>query len=276
MEEGSIISHVAAFKHVVLCERTPQAAIQTNILGTQNVIQAARAAGVERVLFTSSDKAVNPTNVMGASKRLAELILQGLAESGVGRPVLSMVRFGNVLDSSGSVVPLFRSQIREGGPVTVTHPDVIRYFMTIPEASQLVLQASALAEGGDVFVLEMGKPVPILELARRMIHLSGLQVRDENNPDGDIEIIFTGLRPGEKLYGELLIGNNVSPTVHPMIQRARECHLDWAMLEKRLEVMEALCARADEAGIRRQLGELVDGYDGKPVETEHQAEPEWA
>ncbi len=195
--------------------------MQNNVFGTWRAAEAAIAAGVGTFVLISSDKAVRPTNVMGATKRLAELILQGLAEAG-GATRLCMVRFGNVLDSSGSVVPLFREQIRKGGPVTVTHPEVERYFMTIPEAAQLVIQASAMAQGGDVFLLDMGEPVRILDLARRMIRLSGLEVRDEDHPEGDIEIRFTGLRSGEKLREELLIGSDDLPTEHPMIRRARE------------------------------------------------------
>jgi FlaA1/EpsC-like NDP-sugar epimerase len=173
-----------------------------------------------------------------------------------------MVRFGNVLGSSGSVVPLFREQIRRGGPVTVTDPRIIRYFMTVPEAAQLVLQAGGLAEGGDVFVLDMGKPVKIMDLARRMIALSGLTVRDDANPRGDIDIVVTGLRRGEKLYEELLLGDNVTPSGHPMILRAREHHLDWPVLEKRLAILERFCESGDEKGIRHQLSTLVDGYTG--------------
>lgn len=270
--EVETVYHAAAYKHVPLVEANPAEGVRNNAFGTLAAVRAAMDVGVETFVLVSTDKAVNPTNVMGASKRVAELILQGLATSGIEQPVLSIVRFGNVLGSSGSVVPLFREQIRKGGPVTVTHPEVIRYFMTIPEAAQLVLQASALGEGGDVFVLEMGNPMPIVDLARRMVHLSGLQLRDESNPDGDIEITFTGLRPGEKLYEELLIGENASPTPHPMIRRAREGYLDWAVLEKRLEMLEAVSTRADEAGIRRQLGELVDGYDGTPMEIAPESE----
>ena len=215
------VYHAAAYKHVPIVEQNVIDGIHNNVIGTWYTAEAALESGVETFVLISTDKAVNPTNVMGATKRLAEMVLQALHRRGSSTR-FCMVRFGNVLDSSGSVVPLFRRQIRLGGPVTVTHAEVIRYFMTIPEASQLVLQASAMATGGDVFVLDMGKPVGILDLARRMVSLSGLTVRDEQNPDGDIEIAITGLRPGEKLYEELLIGTNVSITDHPRILQAVE------------------------------------------------------
>ena len=256
------VYHAAAYKHVPMVETNPAEGVRNNVFGTLAAVRAAGEAGVRRFVLVSTDKAVRPANVMGASKRVAELLLQALAARGDG-PMLSMVRFGNVLGSSGSVVPLFREQIRRGGPVTVTDPRIIRYFMTVPEAAQLVLQAGALAEGGDVFVLDMGRPVKIMDLARRMIALSGLTVRDEANPDGDIEIAVTGLRRGEKLYEELLLGDHTTPSGHPMILRAREQHLDWPVLEKRLEILEGLCAKGDEAGIRHQLATLVDGYTGE-------------
>ncbi len=256
------VYHAAAYKHVPLVEDNPVEGVRTNAFGTLRVAQAAQAVGVETFVLISTDKAVNPTNVMGASKRVAELIVQARAADAGSGTRMSMVRFGNVLDSSGSVVPLFREQIRSGGPVTVTDRAIIRYFMTIPEAAQLVLQAGALGGDGDVFVLDMGKPVRIYDLARRMIHLSGLTVRDEDNPDGDVEIVFTGLRPGEKLYEELLIDGNVSPAGHPMIMRAREQCLDWPVLEKRLQILEEKCLAGDHDGIRRQLSTLVDGYLG--------------
>src|SRR5690554_1425735 len=199
------VYHAAAYKHVPLVEHNVIEGVQNNVFGTFHAAEAAIATGVERFVLISTDKAVRPTNVMGASKRMAELVLQGLAQRQSGT-VFSMVRFGNVLGSSGSVVPLFRDQIRDGGPVTVTHQDIIRYFMTIPEASQLVLQAGSMGQGGEVFVLDMGEPVRIADLARKMIHLMGLEEKAEENPDGDIEIVYTGLRPGEKLYEELLIG----------------------------------------------------------------------
>lgn len=266
------VYHAAAYKHVPLVEANPAEGVRNNVFGTLVAVRAAIDAGVKTFVLVSTDKAVHPTSVMGASKRVAELILQGLAAAPDVKLCLSMVRFGNVLDSSGSVVPVFREQIRQGGPVTVTDPEVNRFFMTIPEASQLVLQAGSMGEGGDVFVLDMGKPVRILDLARRMVHLSGLTVRDEDNPYGDIDIEFTGLRPGEKLYEELLLGEGVQPTRHPMIMRATESHFDWHMLEKRLEMLDTLCTRNDEAGIRRQLGELVDGYEGRPTKQQESME----
>jgi FlaA1/EpsC-like NDP-sugar epimerase len=224
--------------------------IHNNVFTTWHTAEAALEAGVETFVLVSTDKAVNPTNVMGATKRFAELVLQAIQRRGSATR-FCMVRFGNVLDSSGSVVPLFRDQVQRGGPVTVTHPDVIRYFMTIPEAAQLVIQASAMAEGGDVFVLDMGKPVRIDDLARRMVNLMGLSVRDDENPDGDIAIEYTGLRPAEKLYEELLIGNNVTGTDHPMIMRAMEHELPWervqALLDELLIVLRKFdCKRARE------------------------------
>ena len=210
-------------------------------------------------MLVSTDKAVRPTNVMGATKRLAELILQGLAREG-GATRLCMVRFGNVLDSSGSVAPLFREQIRRSGPVTVTHPEVERYFMTIPEAAQLVIQASALAQGGDVFLLDMGEPVRILDLARRMVLLSGLTVRDEDHPDGDIDIQFTGLRSGEKLREELLIGTDDLPTEHPMVRRAREQFLPWPVVRECLERLTAASHHFDYPAVRAILREAVVEY----------------
>ncbi len=227
------IYHAAAYKHVPIVEQNVVEGIHNNVISTWYTAETAQECGVETFVLISTDKAVNPTNVMGATKRLAEIVLQGLQQRG-GRTRFCMVRFGNVLESSGSVVPLFREQIRRGGPVTVTHPDVIRYFMTIPEAAQLVLQAGAMAEGGDVFVLDMGKPIRIADLARRMVHLAGLTVRDEQSPEGDIEICYTGLRPAEKLFEELLIGNNVSGTGHPMILRAMEHSLSWEQVQQLL------------------------------------------
>jgi FlaA1/EpsC-like NDP-sugar epimerase len=227
------VYHAAAYKHVPIVEQNVIEGIHNNVISTWYTAEAALECGVETFVLISTDKAVNPPNVMGATKRLAEIVLQGLNERG-GRTKFCMVRFGNVLESSGSVVPLFREQIRRGGPVTVTHPDVIRYFMTIPEASQLVLQAGAMAQGGDVFVLDMGKPIRIADLARRMVKLAGLTVRDDQNPEGDIEIRFTGLRPAEKLFEELLIGGNVSGTEHPMIMRAMEHSLPWEQVQELL------------------------------------------
>ncbi len=253
------VYHAAAYKHVPIVEHNVMEGIRNNVLGTLAVAQAAIECGAETFVLISTDKAVNPTNVMGASKRFAELILQALQAGAATR--LCMVRFGNVLESSGSVVPLFREQIRNGGPVTVTHKDIIRYFMTIPEASQLVLQAGAMAQGGDVFVLDMGQPVRIVDLAKRMINLMGATVRDEENPNGDIEIQFIGLRPAEKLYEELLIGENVTGTEHPMIMRATEHHIPWAQLKDTLsELVRALdsldCSRA-----RELLTETVMEYE---------------
>jgi FlaA1/EpsC-like NDP-sugar epimerase len=253
------VYHAAAYKHVPIVERNPIEGVQNNVFGTWRAAEAALAAGVETFVLVSTDKAVRPTNVMGATKRLAELILQGLADQGAATR-LCMVRFGNVLDSSGSVVPLFREQIRRGGPVTVTHPDMERYFMTIPEAAQLVIQASALARGGDVFLLDMGEPVRILELARRMIQLSGLTVRDEAHPDGDIEIHFTGLRSGEKLREELLIGADDAPTEHPMIRRAREQFLPGSVVRDGLERLNIASRDFDYPAVRTILRELVAEY----------------
>jgi FlaA1/EpsC-like NDP-sugar epimerase len=210
-------------------------------------------------VLVSTDKAVNPTNVMGATKRMAELVLQGLQQRSTGTR-FCMVRFGNVLESSGSVVPLFREQIRRGGPVTVTHPDVIRYFMTIPEAAQLVLQAGSMAQGGDVFVLDMGNPVRIADLAHRMVHLSGLTVRDAENPEGDIEIQFTGLRPGEKLYEELLIGCNVTGTDHPMIMRAVEHSIPWEQMQELLQDLLLVMGDSDVQAARDLLLRGVREY----------------
>jgi FlaA1/EpsC-like NDP-sugar epimerase len=237
------VYHAAAYKHVPLVEENIIEGIRNNVFGSYNAAKAAIEAGVETFVLISTDKAVRPTNIMGASKRLAEMILQSLSKkifSGQSTR-FCMVRFGNVLGSSGSVVPQFKKQIKCGGPVTVTHPEIIRYFMTIPEAVQLVLQTSAMGKGGDVFVLDMGKPVKIIDLARKMIHLSGLEVKEETNPDGDIEIRFTNLRPGEKLYEELLVGNNISKTQHPEIMRAEEDYLEYDVLEKVLQQLNKAC-----------------------------------
>ncbi|MEZ2129506.1 MULTISPECIES: polysaccharide biosynthesis protein [unclassified Sinorhizobium] len=255
--------HAAAYKHVPLVEHNPVEGIRNNVMGTVVTALAAQKCGVANFVLISTDKAVRPTNVMGASKRLAEMVLQALAaEQTVSRTrtTFCMVRFGNVLGSSGSVVPLFRQQIRDGGPITLTHPDITRYFMTIPEASQLVIQAGAMAEGGDVFLLDMGEPIRIADLARRMVELSGLAVKDEANPDGDIELAITGLRPGEKLFEELLIGDNPEPTEHPRIMKAREDLLFWPELSKRLRTLDAALDRNDMTIARVILAELVSGY----------------
>jgi FlaA1/EpsC-like NDP-sugar epimerase len=253
------IYHAAAYKHVPIVEQNIIEGVHNNVFSTWYTAEAAIDCGVETFVLISTDKSVNPTNVMGATKRLAEIVLQALNERG-SRTRFCMVRFGNVLESSGSVVPLFREQIRQGGPVTVTHPDVIRYFMTIPEATQLVLQAGAIAKGGDVLVLDMGKPVRIQDLARRMIRLMGLTVRDEQNPDGDIEIVYTGLRPAEKLFEELLIGGTVTGTEHPMIMRAVEHSIPWPAVQALLnELLEAL-NNFDCSAVRELLKRAVAEY----------------
>ena len=234
------VYHAAAYKHVPLVEYNVVEGVRNNIFGTINCALAALDAGVDSFVLISTDKAVRPTNVMGASKRIAELVLQALADK-QRKTIFTMVRFGNVLGSSGSVIPLFRRQILRGGPVTVTHEEMVRYFMTIPEASQLVIQAGAMGRGGDVFVLDMGQPVKILELAQRMIRLTGLTVKDEQNIDGDIEIQITGLRPGEKLYEELLIGDAVEETRHPRIMTANEVHLNWPETHNLLSRLDKAC-----------------------------------
>ena len=259
------IYHAAAYKHVPLVEYNVVAGIRNNVFGTLHVAEVADRCGVETCVLISTDKAVRPTNVMGASKRLSELVLQGMQKRQT-KTRFSMVRFGNVLGSSGSVIPLFREQIASGGPVTVTHPEIIRYFMTIPEAAQLVIQAGAMAKGGDVFVLDMGEPVRIDDLARKMILLMGYQVKDAEG-EGDIEIVYTGLRPGEKLYEELLIGDNVTATAHPRVMRATEFALDWAALNNILRDLERLCAQEDCAGVREFLQDI-------PIEFNPQGELE--
>lgn len=253
------VYHAAAYKHVPLVEHNVIEGIQNNVFGTWHTAEAAIAAGVERFVLISTDKAVRPTNVMGASKRMAELVLQGLAQR-QNKTVFSMVRFGNVLGSSGSVVPLFRDQIRDGGPITVTHPDIIRYFMTIPEASQLVLQAGSMGQGGEVFVLDMGEPVKIADLARKMIHLMGLDERTKDQPGGDIEIIFTGLRPGEKLYEELLIGDDPQGTAHPRIMMAREVSLPWSEVDELLSKFAKASQTFDCGYAVELLKEARTGY----------------
>ena len=266
--------HAAAYKHVPMVEHNTVEGVRNNVIGTLNTAQAAIAAGVEHFVLISTDKAVRPTNIMGSTKRLAEMVLQALSnelftglfsdsenqQQFANNTRFTMVRFGNVLGSSGSVIPLFRGQIKSGGPVTVTHPKMTRYFMTIPEASQLVIQAGAMGQGGDVFVLDMGDPVKIVELAEKMINLTGLTVRTEANPSGEIAIEFSGLRPGEKLYEELLIGDNVTPTQHPMIMRADEAFLPWSELEVILQQLLDAAKGNDCVLIRKILKQTVDGY----------------
>ena len=276
------IYHAAAFKHVPMIERSMSEAVKNNILGTVTLVKSAMVQEVKNLVFISTDKAVRPTNTMGASKRVAEMVLQALVaektpvfdELGSDLPpmevtrktALSMVRFGNVLGSSGSVVPLFRRQIRNGGPITLTHQDIIRYFMTIPEAAQLVMQAGAMsgeaeaAEAAEVFVLDMGEPVKIYDLASRMVELSGFRVRDEAHPEGDIEIKITGLRPGEKLYEELLIGDNPMPTQHPRIMKAHEEFVPWSELQPQLHSLQIAAENSDIEMIRGLLQRLVKGY----------------
>jgi FlaA1/EpsC-like NDP-sugar epimerase len=252
------IYHAAAYKHVPMVESNNTEGVVNNIFGTLSCAQVAIENGVEIFVLISTDKAVRPTNTMGATKRVAELILQALALKSKTR--FSMVRFGNVLDSSGSVVPLFREQIKGGGPITVTHPEIQRYFMSIPEAVELVIQAGAMGKGGDVFVLDMGNPVRIADLAKKMIHLSGLVVKDKLNPGGDIEIKFTGLRPGEKLYEELLIGDNVSETGNPMILRAEEEMLAWDDLKLILDGLEKAVDSGDSDKLRKLLIKATPGF----------------
>lgn len=257
--EIDTVYHAAAYKHVPLVEHNPIEGIRNNVFGTFKLAQAAIDAGVKQFVLISTDKAVRPTNVMGATKRLAELILQANARRQQSTR-FCMVRFGNVLGSSGSVVPLFRKQIMQGGPITLTHAEITRYFMTIPEAAQLVLQAGAMGQGGDVFVLDMGEPVRIIDLARRMVHLCGLEVKSADHPEGTIEIREVGLRPGEKLYEELLIGDNVERTTHPLIMRAQEAELAWADLQVALEELELACSNFDYEKVRSLLQQLVVEY----------------
>ena len=236
--------------------------VRNNVFGTLFVAEAAIEAAVESFVLISTDKAVRPTNVMGTTKRMAELILQALANT-TSKTRFCMVRFGNVLGSSGSVVPLFKEQIKKGGPITVTHPEIIRYFMTIPEAAQLVIQAGALGQGGDVFVLDMGKPVNIADLAKKMVRLSGLTVQNKKNPEGDIVIEYSGLRPGEKLYEELLIGDNVTGTTHPQIMGANEEFLEWAALEKILIQLDDACQNCSLETIQSLLLKAPTGFEPK-------------
>lgn len=254
------IYHAAAYKHVPMVEHNLLEGVHNNIFGTLHIAQAAIDAKVGTFILISTDKAVSPTNVMGATKRFAEMTLQALQDKHESIR-FCMVRFGNVLESSGSVVPLFRKQIRDGGPVTVTHRDIIRYFMTIPEAAQLVIQAGGMAKGGEVFVLDMGEPVKIRDLARRMINLTGCTVRDEENPDGDIEIKYTGLRPAEKLFEELLIGTDVSGTQHPRIMRAKEDYIDWDELQPMIAELEVTSRALDRVRARQILLDSVAEYD---------------
>jgi FlaA1/EpsC-like NDP-sugar epimerase len=233
--------------------------VKNNVFGTWRTAEAAIASGVETFVLISTDKAVRPTNVMGTTKRLAELVLQALAQRQTGTR-FCMVRFGNVLGSSGSVVPLFRKQIKNGGPITLTHQDITRYFMTIPEASQLVIQAGAMGRGGDVFVLDMGQPVRIYDLAVKMVRLSGLEVKSKSNPDGDIEIRITGLRPGEKLFEELLIGNDEKPTRHPRIRTATEVSLSWLEMQQLLDELQCCCDKYDLLRIRQIMLQAPTGF----------------
>ena len=286
------VYHAAAYKHVPMVEHNIAEGVLNNVIGTLNTAQAALQAGVANFVLISTDKAVRPTNVMGSTKRLAEMTLQALSREvapilfrdksnvvRVNKTRFTMVRFGNVLGSSGSVIPLFHKQIQAGGPLTVTHPKITRYFMTIPEAAQLVIQAGSMGQGGDVFVLDMGEPVRIVELAEKMIHLSGFSVRSEKNLHGDIEIEFSGLRPGEKLYEELLIGDNVVATQHPMIMSANEDLLSWDELKQKLAQLLDAVDQDDYSRVRQLLRETVSGYapEGEIVDwiyLQHRAEPQ--
>jgi len=265
------VYHAAAYKHVPLVEHNPSEGVRNNVWGTRVCAEAAARNGVQNFVLISTDKAVRPTNIMGATKRLAEMVLQALSDIGstetaeggrisTPRTCFSMVRFGNVLGSSGSVVPLFREQIKNGGPITLTHADITRYFMTIPEAAQLVIQAGAMGTGGDVFVLDMGQPVRIYDLAARLVELSGLTVKNEDRPSGDIEITVTGLRPGEKLYEELLIGDNPKPTQHSRIMKAHETFLTWPQLDDQLNALSLAISVNDVLIIRGTLKQLVSDY----------------
>ena len=257
------VYHAAAYKHVPMVEFNTIEGVRNNIYGTMFCAQAAIDAHVETFVLISTDKAVRPTNTMGASKRMAELVLQALAAEPGQHTRFCMVRFGNVLGSSGSVVPVFEQQIAAGGPVTLTHTDITRYFMTIPEAAQLVIQAGAMGKGGDVFVLDMGDSVKIIDLAKQMIRLSGLEVKDSAHPEGDIEIQITGLRPGEKLYEELLIGDEVQKTTHPRIMTANEVMLSWDVLSDIITRMDEACRQSDQLALRRLLLEAPTGFAPK-------------
>ena len=273
------IYHAAAYKHVPMVENNPAEGIRNNTFGTLTMALLAREFHVSDFVLISTDKAVRPTNVMGASKRLAEMVLQSLAAEG-GSTCFSMVRFGNVLGSSGSVVPLFKRQIAKGGPITITHPDMTRYFMSIPEAAQLVIQASAMASGGEVFLLDMGKPVKIVDLARKMVELSGMTVRDAAHPDGDIEFVSTGLRPGEKLFEELLIGDKPLPTRHPRVFKGQETFPSWNTLRAQLALLEGSgsALTGDLHAIRACLQQTIPGYappkaDSRPVPEDDTGQP---
>ncbi|MBW6477501.1 MAG: polysaccharide biosynthesis protein, partial [Chromatiales bacterium] len=269
------IYHAAAYKHVPMVEHNIAQGIRNNILGTLALARASIETGVETFVLISTDKAVRPTNVMGATKRFAELILQALSQQQI-QTRFCMVRFGNVLGSSGSVVPVFREQIKNAGPVTVTHPDIVRYFMTIPEAALLVIQAGSMGTGGDVFVLDMGKPVKIADLAKKMIGLSGKTVRSDDNPRGDIAIEYTGLRPGEKLYEELLIGDNVTGTEHAMIMRAEEHAYTWSEMESALQQLDQALQDNNIPELREILIRTIQGYTPSSPIVDHYASREKA
>ena len=256
------VYHAAAYKHVPLVEENPFEGVFNNIIGTQACVQAAIDTEVETFVLISTDKAVRPTNIMGATKRFAEMILQSLSDEDdiKNKTRITMVRFGNVIGSSGSAIPLFQQQIREGGPVTVTHSEVIRYFMSISEAAELVIQAGAMGKGGDVFVLDMGEPIKIYDLAKKLISLSGMELKDKDNPEGDIEIIFTGLRSGEKLYEELLIGDNVSTTKHKRILRAEEDFLTAEEIEQYIDLLKEAEKKGDVVALKEILGDVVSGF----------------
>ena len=261
------VYHAAAYKHVPMVEKHETAGVETNVFGTLTMAQAALRAGVKAFIFVSTDKAVRPTSVMGASKRLAEIILQSMNEISKSRTIFSMVRFGNVLGSSGSVIPLFQEQLERGGPLTVTHAEMVRYFMTIPEAASLVIQAGAMAKGGEVFVLDMGEPVKIIDLARNMIRLAGRTLRDKDHPAGEIEIQITGTRPGEKLYEELLISSDSTTTEHASIGLSREPFESWNLLEAKLDRLQTAVDQRDDGVVRKLLGDLVGGYETSAVKS---------
>ena len=265
----SVIYHAAAYKHVPMVEYNISQGVRNNVLGTLSLAKALRQHRTPALILVSTDKAVRPTNVMGASKRLCELILQAFSAESGNTTSLSMVRFGNVLGSSGSVVPLFRTQISQGGPITITHKEITRYFMTIPEAAQLVIHAGSMGRGGEVFLLDMGDPVKIIDLAHRMVTLSGLSVRDNQTPHGDIEIKVTGLRPGEKLYEELLIGNNPSPTAHPRIFKANDHFIPWPILEPELNNLMNHIKTDNITGIKQILKKLIPEYQPSIATTDH-------